>query len=60
LRVESVKAPWEPRSFTELRASSKERRSEDGDKKMWHISSEQGAKSDELSEDGRWEIEDGD
>jgi hypothetical protein len=31
----------------------------DGNKTKWHISSEQGAKSDELRENGRWEIEDG-
>jgi hypothetical protein len=34
------------------------RNSENGDQKKWHISSEPGAKSDELREDRRWEIED--
>jgi hypothetical protein len=36
------------------------RSSENGNPKKWHISSEPGAKSDELIEDRRWEIEDAD
>jgi hypothetical protein len=31
-----------------------------GNKTKWHISSEPGAKSDELREDRSWEIEDAD